>query len=199
MCMHPYTDKRHMDRRHMDQRHTHSGGPFDPSSCLCRSSRSVRTRQPAYFCFCFNSANCSAAVVPSLPADTSDWSSGIRSFNFMITFAFRAVSPIASATSSIVFKVQLLSFDFRSPPLLTPQYSFRNFAIRKDFTFSEKMEWARRLERIERAKAEERMKNPPQNFAEGKGETNEIVAKQTGFGNPRENFPEGEKDGLETS
>lgn len=58
---------------------------------------------------------------------------------------------------------------------------------RKDFTFSEKMEWARRLERIERAKAEERMKNPTQNFAEGKGETNEIVAKQTGFGN-RENY-----------
>jgi len=49
------------------------------------------------------------------------------------------------------------------------------------------MEWARRLERIERAKAEERMKDPTQNFAEGKGETNEIVAKQTGFGN-RENY-----------
>ena len=56
---------------------------------------------------------------------------------------------------------------------------------RKDFTFTEKMEWARRLERIEKAKAEERMKtgkelNPSQNS--DKGRTDEIVAKESGFG-----------------
>lgn len=51
---------------------------------------------------------------------------------------------------------------------------------RKDFTFTEKMEWARRLERIERVKAEERMKNPTKNSSEG--ETAEIVARKSGFG-----------------
>ena len=45
------------------------------------------------------------------------------------------------------------------------------------------MEWARRLERIERAKAEERQKNPLQNFAEGqKGISRDKVAEQIGFG-----------------
>lgn len=56
---------------------------------------------------------------------------------------------------------------------------------RKDFTFSEKMEWARRLERLERVKAEERMKagkkiNPDANLNEGR--TAKIVAKESGFG-----------------
>ncbi|UOF90765.1 ParB N-terminal domain-containing protein [Fodinisporobacter ferrooxydans] len=56
---------------------------------------------------------------------------------------------------------------------------------RKNFTFSEGLEWAKRLEQIEVLKAQERMKNPTQNFAQGssKGESAEIVAKQTGFGN----------------
>jgi len=53
---------------------------------------------------------------------------------------------------------------------------------RKSFTFSEKMDWAEKLERVERIKAEKRMKNPTQNFAEG-GETREKVADRAGFGN----------------
>lgn len=56
---------------------------------------------------------------------------------------------------------------------------------RKDFTFTEKMEWARRLERIEKAKAEARMKagkdlNPSQNS--DRGRSDDIVAKKSGFG-----------------
>jgi ParB family chromosome partitioning protein len=47
------------------------------------------------------------------------------------------------------------------------------------------MEWARRLERIERVKAEERMKagktiDPTENSPGG--ETREIVAEKSGFG-----------------
>ena len=59
---------------------------------------------------------------------------------------------------------------------------------RKEFTFSERIEWARKLERIERVKAEERKKagvslNLTQNSSEGhKNETRQIVAEQVGFG-----------------
>ena len=52
---------------------------------------------------------------------------------------------------------------------------------RKEFTFSERVEWARRLEQVEALKAKDRMMNPTQNFAEG-GETASIVADQVGFG-----------------
>ncbi|MCL6479623.1 MAG: ParB N-terminal domain-containing protein [Peptococcaceae bacterium] len=51
---------------------------------------------------------------------------------------------------------------------------------RKEFTFSERVEWAKRLEQIERIKANERMKNPTKNSSEG--ETAEIVAQESGFG-----------------
>ena len=51
---------------------------------------------------------------------------------------------------------------------------------RKEFSFSERMDYAKRLESIERVKAEERMKNPTKNSSEG--ETAEIVARETGFG-----------------
>lgn len=55
---------------------------------------------------------------------------------------------------------------------------------RDSFTFSERMDYARRLERIEREKAEQRMllgkADPRQNSAQGK--TSEIVAEQVGFG-----------------
>lgn len=54
---------------------------------------------------------------------------------------------------------------------------------RKDFTFSEKLEWARRLERIERVKAEERMKAGKKIDNGEKGEVREIVARKSGFGN----------------
>ncbi|MED4883877.1 ParB N-terminal domain-containing protein [Bacillus smithii] len=63
---------------------------------------------------------------------------------------------------------------------------------RKDFTFSEKLEWARRLERIERVKAEERRKATLKQYKdtdmhkcvnrEVSGITNEIVAEKSGFG-----------------
>ena len=49
---------------------------------------------------------------------------------------------------------------------------------RKDFSKSERIEYARRLERIESLKADQRMKDPTQNSAEG--ETREIVAKAIG-------------------
>lgn len=51
---------------------------------------------------------------------------------------------------------------------------------RKEFTFSERVAWARRLERVESAKAHERMVKPTQNSSEG--ETAEIVARDAGFG-----------------
>lgn len=63
---------------------------------------------------------------------------------------------------------------------------------RKDFTFSEKLEWARRLERIERVKAEERKKatlkqnassvSQNSDYREIKGRANDIVAQKSGFG-----------------
>jgi len=51
---------------------------------------------------------------------------------------------------------------------------------RKGFSFSERVEWARRLEQIERVKADDRMRNPTKNSSEG--ETAEIVAQESGFG-----------------
>ena len=60
--------------------------------------------------------------------------------------------------------------------------------VRKDFSKSERIEYARRLEKIEALKAKERMltgkSDPTQNFAEGdKGEATQIVAKKLGIGN----------------
>lgn len=55
---------------------------------------------------------------------------------------------------------------------------------RKEFTFSERMDYAKRLEQIERLKADERMKDPRQNFAQGEtGRTSEKVSAAVGFGN----------------
>ncbi|WP_051410149.1 DUF3102 domain-containing protein [Brevibacillus panacihumi] len=56
---------------------------------------------------------------------------------------------------------------------------------RKEFTFSERVDWARRLERVEKEKARERMEagkavDPVQNFAEGR--SRDIVAEQSGLG-----------------
>ncbi len=54
---------------------------------------------------------------------------------------------------------------------------------RKEFTFSERVNWARRLEQIEALKAKERIEDPVQNFAEGEtGRTRDKVANATGFG-----------------
>lgn len=54
---------------------------------------------------------------------------------------------------------------------------------RKEFTFSERVDWARRLERVEKIKAKERqlkgttlMEDVPQ------GSTRDAVANQSGFG-----------------
>lgn len=60
--------------------------------------------------------------------------------------------------------------------------------VRKDFSKSERIEYARRLEKIETLKAKERMavnaKDGTQNFAEvKKGETAQIVAEKLGIGN----------------
>ena len=57
---------------------------------------------------------------------------------------------------------------------------------RKNFTFSEGLEWARRLEQVEKLKARERMSEGAkgtQNFAEPVGESAAVVANETGFGN----------------
>ena len=69
--------------------------------------------------------------------------------------------------------------------------------LRKDFTFSEKLEWAEKIERIERIKAKERIEQgarvgaditnnkirPVQNFAGGeKSKTREKVAEKVGLG-----------------
>lgn len=60
---------------------------------------------------------------------------------------------------------------------------------RKEFTFSERVEWARRLEEVERLKARERMEagveiDPTENFPQG--ETRDIVASQSGFGSGKQ-------------
>lgn len=52
---------------------------------------------------------------------------------------------------------------------------------RKDFTKLERLEYARRLERIERVKAKERMDNPSQNFGQV-GRTDDIVSEKIGIG-----------------
>lgn len=55
---------------------------------------------------------------------------------------------------------------------------------RKEFSFSERVEWAKRLEQIEKIKAKENMSKGGQglqNFANLNA--NEIVAKESGFGN----------------
>lgn len=57
---------------------------------------------------------------------------------------------------------------------------------RKEFTFSERLEYAKRLERIERVKADERMKNPMETFPQGKGATRDIVADAVGFGSGKQ-------------
>lgn len=55
---------------------------------------------------------------------------------------------------------------------------------RKDFTFSERVEWAKRLEQVERLKAKDRMGQGVQNLAQHEvGKTNEIVAAASGFNN----------------
>lgn len=59
---------------------------------------------------------------------------------------------------------------------------------RKDFTYSEKMDYAKQLERIEAKKAKERKKRKsfdPDRGPEQKGETRDIVGKASGFGSGR--------------
>jgi ParB family transcriptional regulator, chromosome partitioning protein len=58
---------------------------------------------------------------------------------------------------------------------------------RKEFTFSERIDWARRLEQVERLKAEERMRigGHPREFVP-QGRTRDFVAEQTGFGSGRQ-------------
>jgi ParB family transcriptional regulator, chromosome partitioning protein len=61
---------------------------------------------------------------------------------------------------------------------------------RKEFTFSERVDWARRLERIEKEKARERQgerTDIQENFPEcRRGQTRDIVAKQVGFGSGKQ-------------
>ncbi|MCR8937651.1 hypothetical protein O0555_09835 [Brevibacillus laterosporus] len=60
---------------------------------------------------------------------------------------------------------------------------------RKEFTFSERVDWARRLERVEKEKAKERQGtrtdlkgNIAQNSSGSSGEVRSIVSEQSGFG-----------------
>lgn len=58
---------------------------------------------------------------------------------------------------------------------------------RKEFTFSERVEWARRLEEVERLKAKERMAGGTENFPDQPtGQVRDIVADQAGFGSGRQ-------------
>ncbi|WP_144518691.1 ParB N-terminal domain-containing protein [Bacillus thuringiensis] len=62
---------------------------------------------------------------------------------------------------------------------------------RKEFTFSERMAWARELERVESAKAREREKSgkkidPTENFPQGMGTTRDIVAEKIGIGSGKQ-------------
>jgi ParB family chromosome partitioning protein len=54
---------------------------------------------------------------------------------------------------------------------------------RKEFSFSERMDYAKRLEIVEHSKAEERMKNPMETVPQGT--TRDIVASAVGFGSGR--------------
>lgn len=76
-------------------------------------------------------ANCSPAVVPSLPADTRRWSCGMRSWSFRIRFVLRSDSPSISAMSLVVFWRAFCPSKLLFPalPSLTFQYSCKNFAI----------------------------------------------------------------------
>lgn len=57
---------------------------------------------------------------------------------------------------------------------------------RKEFTFSERVEWAKRLEDVERIKAKERMAGGKENIPEQPaGQVRDIVADQVGFGSGR--------------
>lgn len=57
---------------------------------------------------------------------------------------------------------------------------------RKEFTFSERVEWAKRLEDVERIKAKERMAGGKENVPEQPaGQVRDIVADQAGFGSGR--------------
>lgn len=57
---------------------------------------------------------------------------------------------------------------------------------RKEFTFSERVEWAKRLEEVERIKAKERMAAGKENFHEQPaGQVRDIVADHAGFGSGR--------------
>ncbi|MGF9644077.1 ParB N-terminal domain-containing protein [Paenibacillus sp. MABNS29] len=58
---------------------------------------------------------------------------------------------------------------------------------RKEFTFSERVEWARRLEEVERLKAKGRMSGGTENFPDQPtGQVRDIVADQAGFGSGRQ-------------
>nr|WP_158408391.1 ParB N-terminal domain-containing protein [Desulfosporosinus fructosivorans] len=64
---------------------------------------------------------------------------------------------------------------------------------RKDFTFSERVDWAKRLERVERLKAKERQSelNGKSQLTENsteaeKGESRDIVADKSGFGSGKQ-------------
>lgn len=57
---------------------------------------------------------------------------------------------------------------------------------RKEFTFSERVEWAKRLEEVERIKVKERMAGGKENVPEQPaGQVRDIVADQAGFGSGR--------------
>lgn len=58
---------------------------------------------------------------------------------------------------------------------------------RKEFTFSERVEWAKRLEDVERIKAKERMAGGKENFPDHEtGQVRDIVAEQAGFGSGKQ-------------
>ncbi|MDH2332533.1 MULTISPECIES: ParB N-terminal domain-containing protein [Paenibacillus] len=57
---------------------------------------------------------------------------------------------------------------------------------RKEFTFSERVEWARRLEEVERLKAKERMAGKENLPDQPSGQVRDIVADQAGFGSGKQ-------------
>lgn len=56
---------------------------------------------------------------------------------------------------------------------------------RKEFSFTERVEWGKRLEQIEKIKARERM-SAKENFPEQTGQVRDIVAEQAGFGSGKQ-------------
>ena len=57
---------------------------------------------------------------------------------------------------------------------------------RKEFTYTERIAWAKKLEQVEKIKAKERMGQGVENFPQHEGKTRDKVAEESGFGSGKQ-------------